>query len=95
MDISSLSDGKLRGDIGKAELSARVRQEVADFLARGGKITSLEPRKRRVRYVNPCKHSPATFNRMSVDRVNGAYGIPYVFPSAKSSAFSKTESYFY
>ena len=80
--MKSLSSTKERSGFEKAELSSRVRQDVADYLARGGTITAYEPRKRRAAYVNPCKRSPATINRMSVDRVNRAYGIPYVFPSS-------------
>lgn len=91
MSTNSLNASRSRGDLGKAELSARVRQEVADYLARGGKVTCLEPRKRRATYVNPCKHSPATLNRMSVDRVNGAYGVPYLFPSTRFGSFNSSE----
>ena len=90
MNMNSLSSARAQCGFGKAELSARVRQDVADYLARGGKITVCESRKRRSSYVNPCKRSPATINRMSVDRVNRAYGIPYLFPSSTfGSAGSK------
>ncbi len=87
--MNSLSSAQERCSFGKAELSSRVRQDVADYLARGGKITAYESRKRRAAYVNPCKRSPATINRMSVDRVNRAYGMPYLFPS---STFGSTSS---
>ena len=82
MKMNSLNGARERCGFGKAELSARVRQDVADYLESGGKITVCESRQRRPAYVNPCKRSPATSNRMSVDRVNRAYGIPYLFPSS-------------
>lgn len=82
MNMNSLSSNTERRGLGKADLSTQVRQDVADYLASGGKITACEPRKRRAAYVNPCKRSPATMNRMSVDRVNRAYGMSYLFPSS-------------
>jgi len=82
MKMNSLSSAKARCGFGKAELSARVRQDVVDYLASGGKITVCESRRRRPAYVNPCKRSPSTLNRISVARRNASYGIPYLFPSS-------------
>lgn len=91
MDMNSSSSARAQCGFGKAELSARVRQDVADYLARGGKITVCESRKRRGSYVNPCKHSPLTLNRISVARRNAAYGIPYLFPSSTFGSASSKE----
>ena len=91
MKVNSLSGARERCGFGKVELSARVRQDVASYLASGGKITAYESQKRRTAYVNPCKRSPATINRMSVDRVNRAYGIPYLFPSSTYGSAGSAE----
>jgi len=91
MNMNSLSSARERCGFGKAALSARVRQDVADYLASGGKITVCESRRRRAAYVNPCKHSPLTLNRISVARRNAAYGIPFLFPSSTFGAAGSEE----
>lgn len=91
MRTNSVTNAGERCGFGKAELSARVRRDVADYLANGGMITACEPRKRRAVYVNPCKHSPSTLNRISVARRNAAYGIPYLFPSSTFGSAGSSE----
>lgn len=90
MTINSLSSNRERRGLGKAELSSRLRQDVADYLACGGAITVCESRKERRRYVNPCELSPVSRSQINVTRRNRAYCIPYLFPSSTfGSAGSK------
>ena len=69
--------------VDKDAVTARHAEGIAEFLAKGNRITTVKSR-RRVRYVNPVPLSPITQARcqMYAARKAGAKRVAHLFPSS-------------
>jgi hypothetical protein len=69
--------------VDKDAVTARNAEGIAEFLAKGNRITTVKSR-RRTRYVNPVPLSPITLARcqMHAARKAGAKRVAHLFPSS-------------